>query len=283
VPSEPGLRVANDIYRRIIRELLGLSEIRAPMYCCCTGRKHKNKPNPKEGQRTALLPDDMASMAHIATCKYLGGQIATHDAALRLTVSIIKALPTVYARTEQSKIIENGRMDLVVHHIDGRKPIHYDMTVANPLAASHVQSAAARTLAIGNQRDYDKNQKWNERSEKAGYGFLALVYEVTGGMTKITERTYRAWAGLLNSVEPYQPVNFAAPTRMSYWQQLFSILLVTGRDRGSQNLLKHAIKDQPVPIPHPDYPSSQSSSYHQSPTSSRSDTPPRTWKSSPSF
>ena len=157
------------------------------------------------------------------------------------------------------------------------------MTVANPLAASHVQSAAARTLAVGNQRDYDKNKKWNERSEKAGYGFLALVYEVTGGMTKITERTYRAWAGLLNTVEPYQPVNFAAPTRMSYWQQLFSILLVTGRDRGSQNLLKHAIKDQPVPIPHPDYPSSQSSSYHQSPTSSGSDSPPQTWKSSPSF
>jgi hypothetical protein len=131
VPSEPGLRIANDPFRRIVRDLLGLSEIRVPMYCCCTGRKHKNKHNPKEGQRTALLPNDMASMAHLATCKHMGGQIATHDAALRLTASIVKALPNAFARTEQIRIIDKGRMDLIVHHIDGSKPTHYDFTVAN--------------------------------------------------------------------------------------------------------------------------------------------------------
>jgi hypothetical protein len=140
-----------------------------------------------------------------------------------------------------------------------------------------------KTLAVAAQRDYDKNAKWKARSEEEGYDFLSLSMENTGGMTKNTERTFRTWAGLTNAVEPYQPVNFAAPTRMSYWQQRFAVLLVRMLDRAIQGLIKHAIKDQPVTIPHPDYPSSQSSSYHQSPTSSRSDSPPLTWKSSPSF
>jgi len=222
-------------------------------------------------------------MVHLATCKHLGGQIATHDAALRLTVSIVRALPDAFARTEQIRIIDKGRMDLVVHHIDGSKPVHYDMTIANPLAPSYLEMAVAKTLAAGNRRDYDKNQKWNERSEEKGYTFASLSFEFTGGMTKITERTYRTWAALTNKAEPYQLVNFAAPTRMVYWQQLFSVLLVRFHDRGTQAVLGHALKDQPVTIPHPDYPSSQSSSYHQSPTSSRSDSPPQTWNSSPSF
>ena len=56
LPSEPGLRMSDKLMKLAIRDMLGLSPICSPMYCCCTGRRHKNKPNPKEGQRTRPPP-----------------------------------------------------------------------------------------------------------------------------------------------------------------------------------------------------------------------------------
>jgi hypothetical protein len=266
-----------------IRDMLGLSPISSPMYCCCTGRKHKNKPNPKEGQRTDLLPNDMASAVHVATCKHRGGQIATHDALLRFIASIIKELPNAFARTEQTKIIANGRMDLIVHPIDSSTPTHYDLTVANPLAASYLQAAATKTLAAAAQREYDKNAKWFDRSKQNGYHFLALVLEITGGMSKNTERTLRRWAALMNAAAPYQPVNWAAPTRMSYIQQRCSVLMVRSMHHAVQNLLKYAVKDQVVvKMPHEDYPNSLPSSQDQDPITP-CDSPPLPPKASPSF
>jgi hypothetical protein len=267
-PTEPGLRIKSDIYMRLLQWHLHRLRLPADTFCLCSGRAHKNKPNPNAGRSTPLLANDFDSIVHLATCKCGGGGIFTHDTLLRFLALCIREMPGILSRCEVNDLIKNGRLDLLVHTIGKAKGDNYDVSVSNPFARSHIAAAQVRTLATADLRESEKDAKWKARSEEAGLDFTALSFEISGGRTKNTQRVLRAWAGRANSVEAYQPVNHSAPTRMAYWDQRISVLLMRCLDRAIQHLIRLIERNGPQRnLPPTDYPPSAPSSQHQTPTS----------------
>jgi hypothetical protein len=245
LPTEPGLRIESEAYMRAIRDQLGLSEVQHPLTCRCHVKaqaKEKNKDKVLRPQQ--LLPNDRASMVHLATCKHLGGGIHTHDTVLEFLRILLASLPGVVSRHEVWRLLKHLRADLVVWLPDKIRALILDLSITNPLCPTYLQQAAASTLAAARLRDDAKEKKWTAPSEAQGYDFRPMSLEYTGGMSKIFERTLRQWANALNSLQPYQPVNWAAPTRLAYWQQRISVLLIRSHDRAIQNLLKALSKEQ---------------------------------------
>jgi hypothetical protein len=261
LPTEPGLRIASDVFLRVVRYQLGLSAIRHPMRCLCRQRE-KKKEKGKDGTsadqeaqpktpmpHVQLLPNDRESDVHLSICKHLGGGIHTHDTVLSLFLVILKCLPGSIKRHELKDLLKHLRADLVVWYLDHPVAFIYDLTVANPLALSHLQEAGKETMATGRKRETEKDKKWFAESKERGYAFVPLPLEYTGGMSPTSLFTFERWARKSDAHEPYERVNWAAPTRLCYWQQRISVCLVRGLDRGRQALLKQLIKQRPSDTP----------------------------------
>jgi hypothetical protein len=223
IPTERGLELSNNVMKPAVRARLGCSEIEHPLRCVCK-------------DRFRLVPNDEASMVHLATCKVLGGQIFTHDCVVALTRQIIKSIPGLVHRCEDTSLLHNARVDLAVWSDEHPQGHIYDPTVANPLAAKMVGAASQKTLAAAKKREQAKRSKWEARARAEGFGFTPLAFEPSGGMAKNTQLFYRSLVARKNELEPYVPVNWAATSRFDYWAQRFSVVLARGTTRATRRL-----------------------------------------------
>jgi hypothetical protein len=223
IPTERGLELSNKVMKPAVRALLGCSEIEHPLRCVCK-------------DRVRLAPNDEASMVHLATCKVLGGQIFTHDSVVALTRQVLKSIPGLVHRCEDTSLLHNARVDLAVWSDESPEGHIYDPTVANPLAAKIVGAAGNKTLAAAKKREQAKRSKWEDRAKAEGFDFTPLVFESTGGMAKNTQLFFRSLVARQNEMEKYVPVNWAATSRFDYWVQRFSVVLARGTTRATRRL-----------------------------------------------
>ena len=154
-----------------------------------------------------------------------GWQIFTHDSVVALTRQILKSIPGLVHRCEDTSLLHNARVDLAVWSDESPEGHIYDPTVANPLAAKIVGAAGNKTLAAAKKREQAKRSKWEDRAKAEGFDFTPLVFESTGGMAKNTQLFFRSLVARQNEMEKYVPVNWAATSRFDYWVQRLTAVL----------------------------------------------------------
>ena len=246
LPSEAGLRIPNESMKRILRHLLGLSEITRPVTCRCA-----KEPVPIEqlgedyaGQHKGLLrPGDYSGDVHLSVCKCGGGGIWRHDTALNLIRLFLESIAGTTTRKEVSQLVPDHRADLI-----SSTPMHLreqvqDVSVTNPQIDANRQQAASTLLYAATAREKAKRKIWEEPCKKADLAFGVLAFETTGGQGRETRLSLKSWAALADSQAAYEPVNWAAPNRYVYYSQRLSVILVKGQDRAAHNLLSSILRD----------------------------------------
>ena len=104
-----------------------------------------------------------------------------------------------------------------------------------------MQGAKASLLHAASKREEAKAAIWKQTSEDHEFKFRTLAFEITGGLGKQNQLALRQWAEMADAQSPYEPVNWAAPTRLAYWKQRLSVALMRGLDRQVRKLLDHAL------------------------------------------
>jgi hypothetical protein len=243
LPTEEGLRFPHKAFKRIIRSYLGMSPISRELLCICTKKSEKEDESewdPDERTRhMRLLPNDYSSMVHLAVCKCLGGGIHRHDTCVNLFREIFRSISDITHQHEVSNIIPNHRADLIVHSSSSDPSgTIYDVSITNPHISGMRQKAKSTLLHAAKEREAAKTKIWEEACKRQEYKFRTLAFEHTGGLGSQNQVALRQWAEAADAQEPYEPANWAAPTRLTYWKQRLSVALMRGLDRQTNKLLE---------------------------------------------
>ena len=68
-----------------------------------------------------------------------------------------------------------------------------------------------------------------------------MAFQWPGGQSSTTQAILHRCANLADAAESYEPVNWAAPTRYSYWSQRCSVIIATGYARAADQVLKRIL------------------------------------------
>jgi hypothetical protein len=224
-----------------------MSPITRELLCLCTKKaataaekEDENEWDPDERTRhMRLLPNDYGSMVHLTVCKCLGGGIHRHDTCVNIYREICRGISDISHQHEVSDIIPNHRADLITYDsTSGPEGTINDLSVTNPHISSMRQKAKSKVLHAASEREKAKSKVWEEACKRQDYKFRTLAFETTGGLGKQNQLVLQQWADMADAQNPYEPVNWAAATRLAYWKQRLSVALVRGQDRQAHKLLE---------------------------------------------
>ena len=126
---------------------------------------------------------------------------------------------------EYSHAIQSGRADFLFKHPLQQRDTFSDVTVANPFCDTYIRNAMRTPAATAMKRVADKNVEYGARCQAANINLLIWSFELFGGMADETLRALRTLANHMDRVEPYQPVNWAAPYRTVYLAQRIAMII----------------------------------------------------------
>ena len=247
LPSEPGLRIKPKDFLGILSHQFGLSSISRPLTCFCA-QDHDGDPDKHPGP---LEPNDRASFVHLTICKHLGGGIATHDTVVAFTHKLMNSIPGVTARREVSNEVEHHRCDLIAHDDQYPNGLVLDVSIGQQLSDSYLKKAKTEPRAAAAEREREKIKEWVEPCRKAEYEFAPMGFQWPGGQGASCEATLRRLATLADIASPYEPVNWAAPTRYKYWSQRYGIIIARGVARSGAKLQRHLESSESSRVPDP--------------------------------
>jgi hypothetical protein len=146
-------------------------------------------------------------------------------AALASAASIAKRKEQLHRVTLDGTDRDNPRIDIILHDVPDERPeLAVDVTVQSVLKTSGLAAAAATPLAAGNAAAKAKALKWQRACEAEGMGFLPLVWESHGGMTRDTLLLLDKLMNRLDGSD-WCPPNWAAHTPAQFWWQRLSVTL----------------------------------------------------------
>ena len=118
--------------------------------------------------------------------------------------------------------------------IAGRRFIS-DATCVNPLAASNVRKACSGSLAVAEQAEKEKHEKYGAMARQAGAQFFALALERTGGMGKQAALLIKTLLKVSNSRNVWAPSKaiFGLKVELSVIVQKWNAAIVTAGLRRS--------------------------------------------------
>jgi hypothetical protein len=229
LPTERGLRVPDALFREYVRQYMGISLVAVPVHCKCAAR-------------VLLTPNNPASYVHLASCKAMGGVTMRHDHALGFLATIGKSIPGIVTRVEQKEVLKSSRLDAIFTSDKWPTGLILDTTIAHYQVDSVVSESAKKSLVAAKRAESHKNSKYKKKAESEGYQFQPMVWETSGAMSRSTNLFLRKLAAENDMIEPYVPVNWAAPTRFQYWSQRISVIIARGTALAARNLYRQCLR-----------------------------------------
>jgi hypothetical protein len=165
-----------------------------------------------------------------------------HDHALGFLATIGKSIPGIVTRVEQKEVLKSSRLDAIFTSDKWPTGLILDTTIAHYQVDSVVSESAKKSLVAAKRAESHKNSKYKKKAESEGYQFQPMVWETSGAMSRSTNLFLRKLAAENDMIEPYVPVNWAAPTRFQYWSQRISVIIARGTALAARNLYRQCLR-----------------------------------------
>lgn len=222
IPSEEGLVMNNTVFTTAVRLWLGLPVLRSDT----------------AGLRCACATKVMLTEAHVLCCGMGKGYTIRHDAMVKTVVEMLDAAGFLCTLEPSGfpGLDEDSGPDVDVWDMWGyRHSVCIDVTVVNPLAASHMARAATTDLATASAREAVKVAKYQASMLACGRGILGAAIETTGAFGPGWLRMMRTCADRYQQTGAGTPFTrygdtWSTTTFREYWSQRFAVQLRSGNE-----------------------------------------------------